>query len=93
MTEIINKLKKIIGEVESYSIRLETLTNNIDLAQYMVGKMAFEDDAPEDETILKQVCWTESLLVSISELIHKRNNECDNIITELYSLKHLIERS
>ena len=93
MTEIINKLKKIIGEVESYSIRLETLTNNIDLAQYMVGKMAFEDDVPEDETILKQVCWTESLLVSVSELAHMRMDECDNIITKLYSLKHLIERS
>lgn len=93
MTEIINKLKAIIGEVESYSIRLETLANNINLAHYVVGKMAFEDYAPEDEAILKQVCWTESLLVSVSELVHMRMDECDNIITKLYSLKHLIERS
>lgn len=68
--------KNFKEQLEQYSVAVERLMINIDLAAYMVGNVACGNKADNEEYL----CRVEALMDSIVELAHKRNDECDKLI-------------
>lgn len=73
--------KKLIEKMEQYSVATERVSNLVDLAAHMIGKINCDCVSDNEEVRNSYPRWLESLLDTVSELAHKQNAEMDDILT------------
>lgn len=75
--------KELIERMEQYSVAAEKVSNLVDLAAHMMGKINCDCVSDNEEVRNSYPGWLESLLDTVSELAHKQNAEMDNILTDI----------
>lgn len=73
--------KELIEKMEQYSVAAERVSNLVDLAAHMMGKINCDCVSDNEEVRNSYPGWLESLLDTVSELAHKQNAEMDDILT------------
>ena len=72
--------KNFKEQLEQYSVAIENLASIIDIAAEMASKAAWGSVSDDKDRLEKHMGRLVALMDSISEISHKRDGECDELI-------------
>ena len=72
--------KKFTEQLEKYAVSIENLVSIIDIASDMISEAAWGKMSDDKENLEKYMGHLVALMDSISEIAHKRNEECEGLL-------------